>query len=154
MNKQWLTVLGALSLVACDGSGVPYDGGAPQLDGWPQGAQGPIGLAGTPAIAGSGTTGGSEQGQGGVGGETDETSAGAGGYEVGGFGGTHAGAGGYEMGGFGGTHASAGGGNGSLCSQNVAQCFDAAANCYQFSPWSDCDQIVDVCAAMQAECLD
>ena len=163
MTKQLLTVLGALSLVACGGSGVPYDsGGAPQLDDW----------GSHTGIAGSGTVGGSHQGQGGE--ETTGaggTHAGAGGYEIGGtdssgyagaggygvagtgFGGTYAGgAGGVAGGGYANGGTGVGGGNDSLCLQNVAQCFDAAANCYQYSPWSDCDQIVDVCAAMQAEC--
>jgi hypothetical protein len=173
MTKQLLTVLGTLSLVGCGGSGVPYDGGAPQVDDW----------GSHTGIAGSGATGGSDQGQGGVGEETagaGGTYVGGGGYGVagtdssgyaggGGYGvaGTdssgYAGGGGYGVAGTGsgGTDAGGGyanggtgvgGGNGSLCLQNVAQCFDAAANCYQYSPWSDCDQIVDVCAAMQAEC--
>ncbi|MDF3067351.1 MAG: hypothetical protein K0R38_2952, partial [Polyangiaceae bacterium] len=38
------------------------------------------------------------------------------------------------------------------CLANVSHCFDAAANCFAYSPGSDCDQIVDVCAAMQADC--
>ena len=46
-----------------------------------------------------------------------------------------------------------GGSSGDLnCLVNVAHCFEAAANCFEFSPGSDCDQIVDVCAAMQADC--
>jgi hypothetical protein len=115
-------------------------------------------------------TAGADSGTSGSGGYSYAGTGGSGGYghagtHVGGEGGygyagTHAGGeGGYDAGGAaqggeasGGT--GAGGGSSSVCSQNVAQCFDAAANCYQYSPWSDCDQIVDVCAAMQAECSE
>ena len=86
---------------------------------------------------------------------------GVGGYEVGGGYGV-AGSGGYEAGGsygVGGTGIAVGGYAGSgtgpqdpLCLQNVVHCFDAASNCYQYSPTSDCDQIVDLCAVMQMEC--
>ena len=48
------------------------------------------------------------------------------------------------------------GGSGSVdpnsCSHDVARCFNAAAACYEYSPWSDCDQIVDVCSAMEMQC--
>jgi hypothetical protein len=38
------------------------------------------------------------------------------------------------------------------CLVNVSHCFDAAASCFEYSPGSDCDEIVDVCANMQADC--
>jgi hypothetical protein len=178
MTKNLLTVLGALSLVACGGTGVPWNG-----DGEPGG--GPeVGTAGGPS-AGTGY-GGSSVGEGGYesgGYATGGSYIEGGGYSSGGtgYGGSYVGEGGYEHGGTGiaggGGYASGGtgsnvggeyGGSGSggyasggtgsqggdSCSQNVAQCFEAAANCYQFSPWSDCDQIVDVCQGMQLECAE
>jgi hypothetical protein len=57
-------------------------------------------------------------------------------------------AGGEEMGGYG-----AGGSiDPNSCSHDVARCFDAAAACFENSPWSNCGQIVEVCAAMESEC--
>lgn len=186
MTKKLMAVLGALALVACGGSGKPWEGEAPpDVDGgWPgrpvpSAGSGPIAAAGSAAVGGSdAAVGGYEAGGSyAVGG----TGIAAGGYEAGGsygVGGTGSAAGGYEAGGsyaVGGTGIAAGGyeagggygvggtgyggfesgGTGSqdpLCSQNVVHCFDAAANCYQYSPSSDCDQIVDVCAAMQMAC--
>lgn len=121
--------------------------------------------AGTNSYGGYGTAGtGYESGGYGTAG-TGYESGGyeAGGYEAGGYE-----AGGYESGGSGTAGSSYGGGfplggasqggTGSAppdertCLQNVSHCFNAAANCYEYSPWSDCDQIVDVCAAMQDAC--
>jgi hypothetical protein len=59
------------------------------------------------------------------------------------------GEGGTSQGGAGGI----GGGSPYLnCLVNVSHCFDAAASCFEYSPGSDCDEIVDVCANMQADC--
>jgi hypothetical protein len=38
------------------------------------------------------------------------------------------------------------------CSHDVARCLDAAAACFEYSPWSDCAEIVSVCSAMEAQC--
>ena len=176
MTKKLMAVLGALVLVGCGGSGKPWSGEAPDVDGgWPTTGGGWVG----PSVGGSVAAGGSDAGLGGyeAGGSygVAGTGTGVGGYEAGGsyaVGGTGIGVGGYGAGGsyaVGGTGIGVGGyGNGGsgyggvasggtgsqdpLCSQNVVHCFDAAANCYQYSPSSDCDQIVDVCAAMQMEC--
>jgi hypothetical protein len=142
------------------------------------GGSGPLGSAygGGSATAGTSAEGGYETGGTGFEGggyeaggyATGGTGFEGGGYEAGGYasGGTgFAGtpAGGYESGGtgYGGGWpvggASEGGTGSSLpddwtCLQNVSHCFNAAANCYEYSPWSDCDQIVDVCSAMQDSC--
>jgi hypothetical protein len=79
---------------------------------------------------------------------------GSGAIPIGGYGAVSAGGtssmGGAEVGG------SPAGGNGSVdpnsCSHDVARCFEAAAACYEYSPWSECDQIVDVCSAMEMQC--
>jgi hypothetical protein len=180
MNKKLMAVLGALSLVACGGSGKEWDGdgSAPDVGGgWPTTGI-PVGdVGGSTAVGGSNIAGSYDVGGGyGVAG----TGVGVGGNEVGGgydvgSGGTGcdmgsgygvAGAGvdvgGNEAGGsysVGGTGIAVGGSGGSaagpqdpLCWQNVVHCFDAASNCFQYSPTSDCDQIVDLCAAMQTEC--
>jgi hypothetical protein len=167
MKKKLMVVLGALSLMACGGSGKPWSGDGPAPTGQTPTTLGgtggseavPVGgyeAGGSYAVGGSAAVGGYEAGGSyGVGGS----------YEAGGsygVGGTGIDVGGYEAGGTGG-YSSAGtgyggfesGGTGSqdpACSQNVVHCFDAAANCYQYSPSSDCDQIVDVCAAMQMDC--
>ena len=192
MNKRLMAMLGALSLVACSGSGKTWDGGAPDLDDDWSGPGTVVAGSSTIPAAGTGTgvggyeaggsyaVGGTGYGVGGyeaggsygvggtgygVGGYEAGGSYAVGGYEAGGgygVGGTGYGVGGYEAGGgygFGGTGVGGGGyaGTGTgpqdpLCLQNVVHCFDAAANCYQYSPTSDCDQIVDVCAAMQMDC--
>lgn len=183
MKKKLMTVLGALSLVACGGSGVPWGGEAPADDGnWGAPIAGTSwGLGGSLAVGGSGIAdGGYETGGTGQGGAVEIGGTGQGGaveiggtgqggaVEIGGYGGTGQG-GAVEIGGYGGTGVPYGGtgavpqggytsgGTGSQsepCLQNVVHCFDAAANCYQYSPWSDCDQIVDVCAAMQMDCSE
>jgi len=177
MTKKLLVALGILSLVACGGSGKSWggDGTAPD-GGWPASesggsstvpegrsvvgggsgiATGGYGPDGTPAVGGSGiaaggygpdgtpAVGGSGIAAGGYG--PDGTPA-VGGSGVAAGGGSASGGSGY--GGF----ESDGTPRGSACSQNVVHCFDAAANCYQYSPASDCDEIVDVCAAMQSAC--
>ena len=177
MNKQVMMLAGGLWLVGCGGSGRPWSGGGSDAgpDGIGAGPAGPLQVGGSYPVGGGvavsgaggttildpiGGTGGYESGGTGSGG-----SDAGGGYSAGGTGyaGTDAG-GGYEAGGTGsGGFATAGtgaggyasGGTGSqdqTCAQSVTHCFDAAANCYEYSPWSDCDQIVDVCAAMQATC--
>jgi hypothetical protein len=96
--------------------------------------------------AGSGS-GGYEHAGSGSGGY-EHAGTGSGGYEQAGTG-----SGGYEQAGTGsGGYGQAGSGSYEPCSLNVAHCFDAAANCYEFSPWSDCDHIVDVCSALQMDC--
>jgi hypothetical protein len=175
--KKMMLVLGALSLVGCGGSGDPHAGGYyPPDGGWA--ASGPVELPGTgtggasetagtssggyeaggapSATGGSGsatagtaaggaTTGGTSHAGGGAesGGEETGGTESGGGSETGGTGSGAAGSGGYEA-----------GGSSDACALDVVHCFDAAANCYEYSPWSDCDQIVDVCAAMQAACTD
>jgi hypothetical protein len=184
MNKQVMMLAGALSLVGCGGSGVPWSGGGSDAGPVPIGNPGSnyqtlggtsatgggIAVGGTSAAGGAesgGTSyGGSEVGGGyEAGGTSYGGSEAGGGYEAGGtsYGGYDAG-GGYAAGGTGyagyGTGGTESGGYGSggtgsqnqTCAQSVTHCFDAAANCYEYSPWSDCDQIEDVCAAMQAAC--
>ena len=173
MKNKLMAVLGALSLVACGGSGKPWGGeDGPSSDGgWlgPDGG-GPILVAGSVGVGGASlTTGGYEAGGsfavGGSGIAAGGYEAGgsfavggsgiaAGGYETGGYASGGTGSGGFESGGTGsgGFESGGTGPQGSPCEQNVVHCFDAAANCYQYSPWSDCDQIVDVCAAMQMNC--
>jgi hypothetical protein len=164
MKKKLMTVLGTLSLVACGGSGVPWDGdGASGDEGWGSPTAGTSSASGgTLALGGSGISdGGHEAGEIGQGGAVEIGGYGGtgpvGGYEsggtgqggaveIGGYGGTGIPMGGYESGGT--------GSHGEPCLQNVVHCFDAAANCYQYSPWSDCDQIVDICAAMQMDCSE
>jgi hypothetical protein len=173
MTKKMLTMVGVFSLVACGGSGEPWHGAEP-----PDAGGGPVGIAGTWSSGSTGGTtaiseGGAETGGLSFGGAVpsggyeaggtrfDGGSAGDDGYgyggetEVGGYGGTAvAGYGGVGVAGSGGYGPSEGGSSSDslTCLQNVAHCFDAAANCYEYSPWSDCDQIVDVCAAMQMDC--
>jgi hypothetical protein len=162
-----LTVAGAIALVAC-GSGKPWDGSAPPpREEWPR-----AGAGGAWAFGAGGKTGGSvaeggeeTESRGGTSPETGGFSAGGcsfGGHTEGGEGGvTEVVEGGSSSGGgaaFGGISpaggSSPGGGSdpGLDCLVNVSHCFDAAANCFEYSPASDCDQIVDVCAAMQADC--
>jgi hypothetical protein len=169
MKKKLMTVVGALSLVACGGSGVPWGGEPPDDDGvWGTPIAGTSwGSGGTLAVGGSGVSdGGYETGGTGQGGAVETGGTGQGGaveiggtgqggaVEIGGYGGTgvpYGGTGAVPQGGY------TSGGTGSqseLCLQNVVHCFDAAANCYQYSPWSDCDQIVDVCTAMQMDCSE
>ena len=181
MKTQVLMLVGILSLVGCGGSGVPWEGEGPPLDPQVTGGTGGSGVGssssggeeaafgGTGIVVGGYGTGGTLVGSGGaelVGGDSsvgleggasgvepeggeggDEAvgGTGSGGYETGGTG-----SGGYETGGTG----SGGTGSYDPCSLNVAHCFEAAASCYEFSPWSDCDQIVDVCAALQADCAE
>ena len=178
MNMKMVTFASALALVGCGGlheesdiggdnaepttgptggrshsgtAGTGYGGSGPA-----EGGEGGYTTAGTGygghATAGTGSVGGYEMGGESAGGTGSE--GGHGGVSVGGEGGfATAGEGGASVGG-----ESGGGGTGSVppsewtCSQNVAHCFDAAANCYEYSPWSDCDQIVDVCSEMQGSC--
>jgi hypothetical protein len=173
-----LMVASALSLVAC-GGGEPWDGGwgEPPKDGhagsWTgTGGSGPVtgGTAsdveesGGESSGGSGgaaTAGSSWGGAFPIGGESNEGGAETGGYAgtaTGGYAGTATGGSGPIGGEGGASQAGAAGtgtgGNGPdlNCLAGVSRCFDAAANCFEFSPASDCDQIVDVCAAMQANC--
>ena len=141
MTKKLLVALGILSLVACGGSGKSWggDGTAPD-GGWPASESGG---SSTVPEGRSVVGGGSGIATGGYG--PDGTPA-VGGSGVAAGGGSASGGSGY--GGF----ESDGTPRGSACSQNVVHCFDAAANCYQYSPASDCDEIVDVCAAMQSAC--
>jgi len=175
MKKKLMAVLGALSLVACGGSGKPWSGddGPIPDQGWPTtgpgiatGGSEPSSVGGYEAggnfgVAGSGAVGGYEAGGSfAVGGYEAGGNFGVAGYEAGGSFAVSGAVGGYESGGsygsagtgYGGFTSGGTGSQGSNCLQNVVHCFDAAANCYEYSPWSDCDQIVDVCAAMQMDC--
>jgi len=96
--------------------------------------------------AGTATGGGGAIPSGGFGAGT--ATGGSGTMPNGGYGAVSAGgaeAGGGEAGGNGGVDPNS-------CSHDVARCFEAAAACYEYSPWSDCDQIVDVCSAMEMQC--
>jgi hypothetical protein len=112
---------------------------------------GGYGTAGTGYESGGYGTGGTGYESGGYG--TAGTGYESGGYEAGGYGTAGSGYGGASP-----VGGSSQGGAGPVppdewtCLQNVSHCFNAAANCYEYSPWSDCDQIVDVCAAMQETC--
>jgi len=174
MMMKLVMVAGALSLIAC-GSGNPWDGTGEGSRGIEIGG---AATAGGPSAAGGGSIaqGGEEESPWGGSGSTNGgactggiSSGGAaqagGGYAVGGEGGVTEGGGGTASGGVeqgggayggavqvGGSGAVAGGGSELNCLANVAHCFDAAANCFEYSPGSDCDKIVDVCAALQADC--
>jgi len=188
MKTQAMLLTSLLTLVACGGSGVPWEGEQPAgSDAAVSGGTSAAGGGATSVGASSGkNNGGLAMGgyqnvggtlliEGGVGGESEEPVAGGdesaggesiGGTSCGGGAGTDLPQGGYEVGGesseeTGGAGPAEGGSGGyenggepdhEACLLNVAHCFDAAANCFQYSPRSDCDQIVDVCAAMQAKC--
>jgi len=173
MMMKLVLVAGALSLMAC-GSGKQWDG---MGEGPPGMEIGGAATAGGPGAAGGGSIaqGGEASSWGGSGSMTGGACTGGissggvvqvgGGYPVGGEGGVTEGeagtaSGGAEQGGgayggasqVGGSGAVGGGGSELSCLANVAHCFDAAANCFEYSPGSDCDKIVDVCAALQADC--
>ena len=165
-----MMVAGALALAAC-GSGKPWD-----ENGTMPGEESPhAGAGGASAFGGASLVGGESAvesgGRGGIGKETGGYSAGGApfGYPEIGEGGaslieggsSNVGEGGETFGGSSpgggsgpaGGSSPAGGGNPELnCLANVSHCFEAAANCFEYSPASDCDQIVDVCADMQADC--
>jgi hypothetical protein len=180
MNKTVMTLMGAWWLVGCGSEGVPWEG-APEPDfyGPGTGSGGAFAVAGGPGVpeAGSSSYAGTSSGgfetagtssHGGAAPLAGSTSGGTGygGYAAGGTeaGGFDSGGSGYGGSGFagapyggysaGGTGSGGSGPDDSTCWQNVAHCLDAAASCYEFSPWSDCDQIVDVCTAMQMDCDD
>jgi hypothetical protein len=123
------------------GSTTSYAGGASQ------GAS--TGYAGGPVAAGGGMMVPDGGGQAAAGGAMMGPMSGGGSVATGGAetGGSMA-AGGTETGGYGAGPAV----DPNSCSHDVARCFDAAAACFEYSPWSDCDQIVDVCSAMEAQC--
>jgi hypothetical protein len=172
MSMKMMTFAGALALAGCGGLHEAPDMGGTGGTGY--GASPPKPVGGTGFEGGGFEAGG--YGTGGTGVPTGGTRYEGGGYEAGGYGTGGTGvptggtgyegggyeAGGYEAGGVGFAGTAAGGyetgGTGSLpsdewtCLQNVSHCFNAAANCYEYSPWSDCDQIVDVCSAMQETC--
>jgi len=161
---KWLVVSGCGALFALGCSGVGVDGGSAT-------GAGPMAVGGTTAVAGSSY--GAASGEGmpvGAGGsamnaagssslpmggaESSGCTAGSSSLPMGGYGAAagsssmSAGGESVEMGGYG-----AGGSvDPNSCSHDVARCFDAAAACFENSPWSNCEQIVDVCAAMETEC--
>jgi hypothetical protein len=63
---------------------------------------------------------------------------------------------GYGLGGFGYGGYSVGGSgrepdNGS-CLEQVSHCLTVASDCFEYSPWSDCDQIIGLCDELQQSC--
>ena len=166
---KWSVLSGCSALLALACSGTNGAGGD-RDDGWNGWPGVPVSVGGESAGAGWGYGGATATGgsgaipTGGFGAGTATgggTSIPSGGYGAGtatggstsipsgGYGAVSAG--GAEVGG-----SQAVGGSGGVdpnsCSHDVARCFEAAAACYEYSPWSECDQIVDVCSAMEMQC--
>lgn len=161
-------VAGTFALIGC-GSGKPWDGAS----GGPEPVPGGPSVGGGSVVRDSGASGGEESESGGgrghaMGGISAGGSGGRG-HAIGGEGGAsevvqtggissggpETSEGGESSGGsdpVGGSSPVGGGDRDLDCLVNVSHCFEAAANCFAYSPGSDCDQIVDVCAAIQADC--